>query len=138
MHAHLTPNVSFFTKHIRLLSCQRPLANSISNTIILGRSTCTQYNKVTSSRCINQNQCAPVLKGTFGLPLPSCSCSVNLKSQFNIHFCLSCLKNTKYVVSLFTSQSPCKYKQAQEADSRKPPANISFSSDQDHRMAHIH
>ena len=81
MHAHLTPNVSFFTKHIRLLSCQRPLANSISNTIILGRSTCTQYNKVTSSRCINQNQCAPVLKGTFGLPLPSCSCSVNLKGK---------------------------------------------------------
>lgn len=40
---HLTPNVSFFPKHFRLLRCQRPLANCISNTIVLGRGTWTHH-----------------------------------------------------------------------------------------------
>ena len=128
--------MSFFTKHFRLLSCQHPLTNNISNAIVLGRGTWSHGMHNSLKVCKVSNK-TPHIDHLFwrGLWDSLSPLALVLWTWESVRYS-DFVKLRTIGIAHSTSQSPCRCKQVQEAGSKKPPEILTLAHTETTKSTH--
>ena len=128
--------MSFFTKHFRLLSCQHPLTNNISNAIVLGRGTWS-HGMHNSLKVCQASNMTPAIDHLFWRGLwDSLSPLALVLWTWELVRYSDFVKLRTIGIAHSTSQSPCRCKQVQEAGSKKPPEILTLAHTETTKRTH--